>query len=167
MLYVRRQHVERLRPIWLGWDVAQPFDRAARSYQLQDTAARFEQSTRAWPLYLAFGKAIEFVQEVGLPAIERRVQGLRRDFVDQLAAMPGVTVLSPLDPALGTGLVTVHVAGWPYDLLQKRLWERHRIITNVIREFDALRFSLAFFTSQDELDTALQAISLQISEVAV
>jgi L-cysteine/cystine lyase len=158
MLYVRRQHVERLRPIWLGWDVAQPFDRAARSYQLQDTAARFEQSTRAWPLYLAFGKAIEFVEGVGLPAIERRVQGLRRDFVDQLTAIPGVTVLSPLDPALGTGLVTVHVAGWPYDLLQQRLWERHRIITNVIREFDALRFSLAFFTSQDELDTALQAI---------
>ena len=159
MLYVRREHVERLRPIWLGWDVAQPFDRTARSYQLQDTAARFEQSTRAWPLYLAFGKAIEFIEGVGLAAIEARVQGLRRDFVDQLAAMPGVAVLSPPDPALGTGLVTVRVAGWPYDALQQRLWDQHRIITNVIREFDALRFSLAFFTSQDELDFALQAIA--------
>ncbi len=159
MLYVRREHVERLRPIWLGWDVAQPFDRTARSYQLQDTAARFEQSTRAWPLYLAFGKAIEFIEGVGLAAIEARVQGLRRDFVDQLAAMPGVAVLSPPDPALGTGLVTVRVAGWPYDALQQHLWDQHRIITNVIREFDALRFSLAFFTSQDELDFALQAIA--------
>jgi hypothetical protein len=51
--------------------------------------------------------------------------------------------------------------------LQQRLWEQHRIITNVIREFDALRFSLAFFTSEDELDTASQAIGSQISEVAV
>jgi selenocysteine lyase/cysteine desulfurase len=163
MLYVRRQHVERLRPIWLGWDVAQPFDRMARSYQLQDTAARFEQSTRAWPLYLAFGKAIEFVEGVELAAVEARVHGLRRRFLDQLAAIPGVTVLSPREPALGTGLVTVRVAGWPYDLLQQRLWEQQRIITNVIREFDALRFSLAFFTSQDELDTASQAIGSQIS----
>jgi selenocysteine lyase/cysteine desulfurase len=158
MLSVRREHVERLRPIWLGWDVGQPFDRTGRSYQLQDTAARFEQSTRAWPLYLAFGKAIEFVEEVGFAAIEARVQALRRAFVDQLAAMPGVTVLSPLDPALGTGLVTVRVAGWPYDALQQRLWEQQRIITNVIREFDALRFSLAFFTGEDELDTALRVI---------
>lgn len=158
MLYVHSEHVERLRPIWLGWDVAQPFDRVGRSYQLQDTAARFEQSTRAWPLYLAFGKAIEFVEGVGLAPIEARVHGLRRDFVDQLAAMPGVTVLSPRDPALGTGLVTVRVAGWPYDALQQRLWEQQRIITNVIREFDALRFSLAFFTGEDELDTALRAI---------
>lgn len=159
MLYVRREHVERLRPIWLGWDVAQPFDRATRSYQLQDTAARFEQSTRAWPLYLAFGKAIELIEGVGLAAIEARVQGLRRDFISQLRAVPGVTVLSPLDPALGTGLVTVRVAGWSYDGLQQRLWEQQRIITNVIREYNALRFSLAFFTSEDEIALALQAIA--------
>jgi selenocysteine lyase/cysteine desulfurase len=158
MLYVRREHIQRLRPVWLGWDVAQPFDRDARTYQLQDTAARFEQSTRAWPLYLAFGKAIEFVAGVDLGAIEARVQGLRSDFVARLQAIPGVTVLSPLDPALGTGLVTVRVAGWPYDALQQRLWEQQRIITNVIREFDALRFSLAFFTSEDELNTVLRAI---------
>lgn len=159
MLYVHSEHVQRLRPIWLGWDVGQPFDRAARSYRLQDTAARFEQSTRAWPLYLAFGKAIEFVQGVGLAAIETRVQALRRDFVSRLQAIPGVAVLSPLDPALSTGLVTVRVAGWPYDALQQRLWEQQRIITNVIREFDALRFSLAFFTSEEELATALRAIA--------
>ncbi len=158
MLYLRRAHVQRLRPIWLGWDVGQPFDRAARSYQLQDTAARFEQSTRAWPLYLAFGKAIEFVEGVGLAAIKARVQGLRRDFIGQLRAIPGVTLLSPLEPALGTGLVTVQVAGWQYDALQQRLWEQHRIITNVIREYNALRFSLAFFTSQSELDIAVHAI---------
>jgi L-cysteine/cystine lyase len=159
MLYVRREHTERLRPIWLGWDVGQPFDRAARSYQLQDTAARFEQSTRAWPLYLAFGKAIEFIEGVGLGAVEARVQHLRNDFVAQLQAIPGVTVLSPLDPALSTGLVTGRVAGWPHEALQQRLWERQRIITNVIREFDAVRFSLAFFTAEHELDCALQAVA--------
>ena len=159
MLYVRREQVERLRPIWLGWDVGQALDRAGRSYQLQATAARFEQSTRPWPLYLAFGKAIEFVQGVGLEAIEARVQTLRRGFVDRLAAMPHTTLLSPAAPALATGLVTVRVAGWPCETLQQRLWQQQRIITNIIREFDALRFSLAFFTSQEELDTALDAIA--------
>jgi len=159
MLYLRREHVARLRPIWLGWDVGQSLDRAGYSYQLQDTAARFEQSTRPWPLYLAFGKAIGFIEEVGLEAIEARVQGLRRAFIDRLQAISGVTVLSPLEPALGTGLITVRVAGWPCETLQQRLWDQQRIITNVIREYDALRFSLAFFTSQEELDIAAQAIA--------
>ena len=160
MLFVRAEHVNRLRPLWLGWDVGQPFDRANRSYQLQQTAARFEQSTRAWPLYLAFGKAIEHIEGVGLANIEARVQSLRRSFVGELASIPGTTVLSPADPALGTGLVTVRLAGWPFDALQQRLWEDHRIITNVIREFNALRFSLAFFTNQAELGSALEALSI-------
>jgi L-cysteine/cystine lyase len=158
MLYVRRDYVERLRPIWLGWDVNQPFDRPTHSYRLPDTAARFEQSTRPWPLYLAFGKAIEFVEGVGLDAVEARAQRLRRDFVSQLEAIPGVTVLSPLNPVLGTGLVTVRVAGWPYDALQQRLWEQQRIITNIIREFDALRFSLAFFVAEEELATVVETL---------
>lgn len=158
MLYLRREHIERLRPIWLGWDVNQPFDRATRSYRLQDTAARFEQSTRPWPLYLALGKAIEFVKGVGLEAIEARVQRLRRDFSEQLRTLPGLTVLSPRDPTLGTGLVTARVAGWPCETLQQRLWEQQRIITNVIREFDALRFSLAFFTAEEELVITLGAL---------
>ena len=164
MLFVREDLVEVLRPMWLGWDVAQPFDRVNRSYQLQSTAARFEQSTRAWPLYLAFGKAVEHIEGVGLAAIESRVHALRRQFIADLDAIPGVTVLSPVDPRLGTGLVTVRMAGWPFDLLQQRLWEEHRIITNVIREFDALRFSLAFFTSQAELDITLEAMSSASSQ---
>ncbi len=159
MLFVRGDHIERLRPMWLGWDVAQPFDRVNRSYQLQSTAARFEQSTRAWPLYLAFGKAVEHIEGIGLAAIEARVHSLRRQFIADLSSIPGVTVLSPVDPSLGTGLVTVRVAGWPCDVLQQRLWEEHRIITNVIREFDALRFSLAFFTSEQEVEIALEAVA--------
>lgn len=159
MLYIQRDHVEQLEPIWLGWDVQQPFDRSRHSYQLQATAARFEQSTRPWPLYLAFGKAIDFVQGVGLEAIEQRVHVLRQGFLDGLAAIPGITVFSPADPSIGTGLVTAAVAGWPVDDLQQRLWQQHRIITNVIREFNALRFSLAFFTAETELDAALQALA--------
>lgn len=158
MLYVRQEHLERLQPLWLGWDVHQTFDRTARAYTLPPTAARFEQSTRAWPLYLAFGKAIEFVEGVGLDAVEARVGELRRRFVAALDALPGVEVLSPADPALGTGLVTARVAGWPCEALQQQLWERHHIVTNVVREFNALRFSLAFFTSDEDLATALQAL---------
>ncbi len=159
MLVLRREHIMRLRPIWLGWDVGQNYDRAARQYQLPDSAARFEQSTRPWPLYLAFGKALAFIEGVGLEAITTRVHALRQDFVAALLTIPGVTLLSPRAAVLGTGLVTVRVAGWPCAALQQRLWDNHRIITNIIREFDAVRFSLAFFTSDAELTTALLALA--------
>ena len=159
MLAIRRALVETLRPVWLGWDVQQPYDRAGRSYQLQTTAARFEQSTRPWPLYLAFGKSMDFVGTVGLDAIEARVHALRFRFVAALLAMPEVTVLSPTEAAAGTGLITVRVAGWACEDLQQRLWERRRMVTNIIREFNALRFSIAFFTTEAELMIALDELS--------
>ncbi len=159
MTAIRRDLVETLRPLWLGWDVQQPYNRADRSYQLQSTAARFEQSTRPWPLYLAFGKSIDFVERVGFDAVEARVQALRSGFVAALLAMSGVTVLSPIEGATGTGLVTVQVAGWACEDLQLRLWERQRMVTNIIREFNAVRFSIAFFTTEAELTTALDEIN--------
>lgn len=158
MLAMRPEHVERLRPAWLGWGVNQALDRAGRSFELEATAARFEQSTRAWPLYLAFGKAVEFVDGVGLEAIEDRVQRLRAGFVAQLAGIPGLTLHSPLDPALSSGLVTVSAAGWEFEPLKQHLWEQARISVNVIREFNALRFSLAFFTLEQELDRVLAVL---------
>lgn len=164
MLAIRHDLVETLRPLWLGWDVQQQYDRAQRSYQLQTTASRFEQSTRPWPLYLAFGKSIDFVKSVGQDAIEARVQALRASFVAALLAMPGATVLSPVESTFGTGLVTVRVAGWACEELQQRLWERQRMVTNIIREFNAMRFSIAFFTTESELATALDEISSAVRD---
>ncbi len=159
MLYLRREHVERLRPAWLGWGVNQLMEREPWRYELESTAARFEQSTRAWPLYLAFGKAIEHIESIGLTNIQARVRQLRAAFIAQLAALPGATVHSPLDPALGTGLVTVSLAGQPYESLKERLWQERRIITNGNNEFNAVRFSLAFFTTEQELDAVLEILA--------
>lgn len=159
MLFVRREHMERLKPSWLGWDVNQTFDRAQLRSEMPPAASRFEQSTRPWPLYLAFGKAIEFVEQVGLTEIEDRVRTLRRSFVAALSAIPGVRLHSPTVAALGTGLVTATIAGWQFDHLSQHLWDTKRIITNVIREYNAVRFSLAFFTSEEELSIVLEAIN--------
>ena len=41
MTAIRRELVETLRPLWLGWDVQQPYDRANRSYQLQIDGGTF------------------------------------------------------------------------------------------------------------------------------
>lgn len=164
MVAIRRELVEMLRPLWLGWDVQQSYDRGERRYQLQTTAARFEQSTRPWPLYLAFGKSIDFVTRVGLDKIETRVQALRSRFVAALSDLPGVTVLSPVAGATGTGLITARVEGWSCEALQERLWKRHRVITNIIREFNALRFSIAFFTTEAELELALDAINSAVRD---
>lgn len=86
------------------------------------------------------------------------MQGLRRARSTEAGDF-GRDRAQPAGAGAGDGLITVRVAGWPCETLQQRLWDQQRIITNVIREQRPLRFSLAFFTSQEELDIAAQAIA--------
>jgi len=158
MLYVRREWLEQLRPAWLGWGVNKPFDRASMRYTLEPTAARFEQSTQPWPLYLALGKAIDFIQEIGPASIEARGRGLVAQFREMLSGIPGLTFYTPEEPERCTGLVTCAIPGWEAEALSQHLWERGRILTNIIREWNAVRFSAAFFNTEGELETAASAL---------
>jgi selenocysteine lyase/cysteine desulfurase len=158
MFYVRRERLEQLRPAWLGWGVNKPFDRAGMTYELESTAARFEQSTQAWPLYLALGKAIDFIQEIGPANIEARVRGLAAQFRKMLSQVPGLTFHTPEESERCAGLLTCAIPGWEAEALSQHLWERGRILTNTIREWNAVRFSVAFFNTEGELDAAASAL---------
>jgi selenocysteine lyase/cysteine desulfurase len=129
------------------------------SYELEPTAARFEGSTQPWPLYLALGRAIDFIQEIGLANIEARVLQLVAFLRGLLETIPSLTFHTPAEPGRATGLVTCSVEGWEAEALSAHLWKNHRILTNPIQEFNALRFSVAFFNTEEELETVAQAMA--------
>ena len=158
-LYVRDDMLSHVRPVWLGWGVNKPFDRAAMRYELEATAARFEASTQPWPLYLALGRAIDYIQSIGLANIETRVRKLVADFRGLLSDIPGVTFHSPDEPDRSTGLVTCSVPGWEAEALGQHLWESQRVLTNFVQEFNGVRFSVAFFNTKAELQTVAAAVA--------
>ena len=129
------------------------------TYELELSAARFEQSTQPWPLYLALGRAIDYIQEFGLANIQARVRHLVAHFCETLSSIPGVRFHTPAEPELASGLVTCSIPRWEAAALSQHLWESQRILTNFIREFNALRFSVAFFNTAEELETAATALA--------
>lgn len=159
MLYVHRERLADLRPAWLGWGVNKPFHRETMSYELEPNAARFEQSTQAWPLYLALGRAVDYIQQVGLINIQARVRHLVSHFRQALSTIPGLTFHSPVRPERATGLLTCTLPGQEAQALGQHLWQSQRILTNSIQEFNALRFSVAFFNTQEELETAAEVLA--------
>ncbi|MCP4516975.1 MAG: aminotransferase class V-fold PLP-dependent enzyme, partial [Delftia sp.] len=159
MFYARRESLGQLRPAWLGWGVNKPFDRQNMRYELEASAARFEQSTQAWPLYLALGRAIDHIQEIGLLNVQTRVRQLVTHFRQALSTIPGLTFHSPAEPERATGLLTCSIPGWEAEALKGHLWQSQRTLTNHIQEFNALRFSVAFFNTKAELETVTEALA--------
>jgi selenocysteine lyase/cysteine desulfurase len=81
-----------------------------------------------------------------------------RRALDRLAAIPGVTVLTP-GHRMAT-LVSFRIAGWPAAPALTELGRRVFAIARTVESLDAIRISLGFFTSDEELERFCQAVEL-------
>jgi L-cysteine/cystine lyase len=94
---------------------------------------------------------------VGLPWAHRRAARLARVAADRFAAMSGVTLLTPPD-RMAT-LVSFRVAGWSAEAVVEQLERRVHAIARSIPGRDIVRFSIGFFTAEEELGRALDAVA--------
>ncbi len=123
------------------------------------TARRFEFATRCHPLWQAWPKALAFLEQVGLEAIRRRSLELSQRLRRGLAAVRGLTVVGPVeDERLMTGLVTCRLEGFSAEELYQALFTRFGVVTRPVAEMGAIRFSVAFFNTEEEIDQALRAV---------
>jgi L-cysteine/cystine lyase len=95
---------------------------------------------------------------VGLEYVYRTGAARARDVAMRLAAIPGVTVLTP--PERMATLVTFRIAGWPAQAALDELGARVFAIARTITSLDAIRLSVGFFNSEEELERLAGAIEL-------
>ena len=162
--YVRRDWVERLNVSWTG-SGAGTFDRDAVSdLEFLDTAHRFEFGGRHQPLYNAMGAAIEYVEGVGVAAIEARSLELADRLKAGIAEIPGAALRSPESREFSTGIVTFSVQRLNGTDLNSQMSERWRVLGRPALNQSAMRLCCAFFTEDREIDTVLEAISTLANE---
>jgi selenocysteine lyase/cysteine desulfurase len=80
-------------------------------------------------------------------------------FRQHLSDIPDLRFHSPVQPDLATGLLTCTVPGWAAEALRQHLWETRRMLVAEIQEFNAMRFSVAFFNTEEELEMVAEALS--------
>ena len=120
---------------------------------------RFEATNYHKPSVTGFARSCGWLSMyVGLPWVQERGQELARRAWDRLATIDGVTMLTPRD-RMGT-LVTFRIAGWPAADAVSELGSRVFAITRSILPLDAVRISVAFFNTADELERFADAVEL-------
>ena len=108
-----------------------------------------------WALPEAYG----FIQAIGPARIQKRAQELATTLKKGLAAIPGVQVHTPLDPALSAGLVCCTITGLGPEEAVRRLRADHAIAasTTPYRE-SYLRFGTSMVVSPDQVEAAIKAV---------
>ena len=95
--------------------------------------------------------------QVGLPWAHARAAGLAHAAAVRLADTPGVTLVTPPD-RMAT-LVTFRIPGWPAERVVEELARRVLAIVRPIPALDAVRISVGFFTTAEELARVLDAVA--------
>jgi L-cysteine/cystine lyase len=120
---------------------------------------RFESSGYHRPSVVGMARSIGWLSMyVGLDFVHRRGTALAAGAAARLAAIPGVTVLTPTH-AMAT-LVTFRIAGWPAQQALDELGARVFAIARTIPGLDALRISVGFFNTEEELERLAEAVAL-------
>jgi selenocysteine lyase/cysteine desulfurase len=111
VLYVAGHARDLVRPVEPGWaSVAHRDDYDRLELVYDRSARRFEGGTYAVEAILQMGASIDLLRRAGVPRVWAHVQGLLDHLAAGLAAV-GATVLSDLDPAGRSGVLTFSLPG--------------------------------------------------------
>jgi selenocysteine lyase/cysteine desulfurase len=149
VLYVRRDWIDRLRPLGVGWhSVVGSFNAHELDFTLKPSAQRWEGGSFNMPGLQALGASLGLILELGPEAVSRRILE-RAEAVRALAASAGWTAFGSRRPEDLSGIVALERPGVDPSATARRLREqgvavacrrgRLRVSAHVYNDDDDLR----------------------------
>ena len=133
LLYVRREHLDRLRPLGVGWhSVVHSHDYSRIELNLRPTAARYEGGSQNMVGVLALGASLRLLAEWGhgpqQSAVAERVLQIS-DHACQRLERIGARVISDRSPDHRSGIVSFELPGADPHELRRRCLEQHVVLS--------------------------------------
>ena len=159
ILYLNRAARARILPLAVdgsrGWDPNDRFGAPLAMDGVPEAQARFGALGRYQvPSLEGLGIAVEFQQAVSRARVGARVRELAAYLRSALASLPSIQVLTPVHPALSSGIVSLRIAGRDHAALAQALAREDRIVVAHVAHgpaFDAIRVSLHASNDHDEI----------------
>jgi cysteine desulfurase/selenocysteine lyase len=154
--WLRPELREEFDPPFVGWrSTVDPYTFDARTMPLAPTARSMEYSTMGYGSAVALGRALEYVNELGVDRVLAHDHALAARLAEGLRTL-GATVLTPEDDAHRGGIVTARYPGRDGEEVAGRLNDAGVIVSP---RFGATRFSLHYFNDERDVDAALHVLA--------
>jgi selenocysteine lyase/cysteine desulfurase len=161
IVWARTAEWARLRPTvptfasldaWNAWMKREAPVPAATGFD--HTPGGFQAYEHQW----AMGAAFRFHEKIGRARVAGRIRELNDRCKRALAAIPGVRVVTPMDPALSAGIVCFEVNGMDAGEVGQRLMARHIVAGPSPYLPSYPRFAPSLVNNEAEVDTAVGVV---------
>jgi cysteine desulfurase / selenocysteine lyase len=148
ILWVRRECVEQLHPVGIGWNSMVDSRNFARvEFRLKPHAGRWESGSLNVGGILALGASLELLLEIGIEVVEQRVLELT-DYLCERVQQIGIEVYSSRRPGEKSAIVSLLLPGDPRTVVRR--CRDAGIIVN--QRAGRLRVSPHAYNTTEELD---------------
>jgi cysteine desulfurase/selenocysteine lyase len=153
--YLSPALLREFRPPLVGWrSTEHPYSLDARWKPLAPTARRMEYSTMSYSAAIALGRAIRYINTLNLAEVAEHNAQLAAQLADGLTQR-GARLITPRDPKRRAGTVTARFPGHDGEAIAAELTRRGVIVSPRV---GSARFSMHFYNSSDDVDSALAAL---------
>lgn len=153
--YIRREHLDRLRPLGVGWhSVVHATDYTRIELDLKPSAARYEGGSQNMVGMLGFGASLDLLLDLGVEQIAAAILDITDRSCERLKRI-GATIVSDRSPSHRSGIVAFELTG--HDPLAVK---KHCLTRNVVLSSRAgrLRISPHAYNNVDDLDRLVEAL---------
>ncbi len=159
IFYVRRDHLDLLRPLGVGWNsVVHRHDFTHLELDVRREAARYEGGTQNTAGFLALGASLELLMRFGTSsdysAIAERILEITDACCERLKKI-GAAVISCRDDHRRSGIVAFEMPEIDPDKVRRRCLEEGVVISN---RNGRLRISPHAYTNDEDIDRLVSAI---------
>jgi len=156
-----------LRPLKVGGSGVQSYSRTHPT----EMPTRLEAGTLNGHGIAGLCAGVEFLLETGVETIHQKEMALAKRFYEGVREIPGITCYGDFSHWNRTAVVSLNIGDYDSGAVSDELWDGYEIATRSgahcaplmhmalgTVEQGAVRFSFSWFNTEEEVDTAIQAI---------
>jgi selenocysteine lyase/cysteine desulfurase len=155
LLYVRREHLELLRPLGVGWNsVIHAGDFSRGDMQLKPTAARYEGGTCPMPGLVGLAASLELLAGYNIHAMSERLIELTDLACERLLSI-GANIATDRTAGRQSGIVAFDLPGRDPLAVRKHCLERGVVLSC---RGGRLRISPHAYNNEDDIERLIEAL---------